>query len=347
MIRRIAFALIAVTMITFTSFSFSHTRAAENDAGLDATIVGMREFFPGITAVLQITVQNNNTIDKIDAAAVQAELSQYYGAAVSLTARLEEGTAPIAVKTEEVLLGTLPVGQATPPVPFTIEVDENAKSGVYQVSLLLTYKRLVSTTAEGYVGGEGFARIEPDWSENETEVELLEIEIEEEKNASGNEEEEDEELLEFEITSIEADLQPGVRKEIKAVFKNLGDESARDSVAKVSADAPLSLTDNTAFLGTLQPGDSAVGIFGLKVAGDAIVKEYALDAFIRYTDDDGDEHISEKLKVPVKVSPTSRISGLISSYSSYLVSGLVGAGFMAIIWFISYLVAEARRRKAD
>lgn len=326
MFRKMTFAFITVfAIVTFILFGFSDTVAAESDVGLDVAIVGLPEFTPGTTSSIEISVQNNNLVDKIDSPALHANVAQYYGAAVSLTARLEKGYAPIVVRTEEALLGTLSVGGATPPVPFIIEVDEDANPGVYQVTVLLTYRTLVLATEKE----EGDYGADLDWS-NRTETKKLEIAIKEES-------------LEFEITGVEADLQPGARTQIRVMFKNDGDETARHSEAKLSANTPISLTDNSAFLGTLEPGATAVGIFRLKVDGDAIPKEYVLDAIIKYDDDSGNEHVSEKFKVPIKVAPASPLA---EAVGRHFVGMILGAGFMGAIWFVWHLFAESRRKKA-
>lgn len=288
----------------------------------EITNTEVNKFAPGKTGIVNISVQNNNTIDEIDAPAVEVGLSQYYGSASSLTALLEKGNAPITVKTEKVLLGTLSAGMAATQVPFSIEVDENATPGIYQVDVTLTYRTLISTSAQGN-GGADFQ-----WS-SRTQSKKLDIEIKEES-------------LEFEITNVEARLRPGAREEIKVTFKNIGDEPARDSLAKITANSPLSMTNDTAFLSKLEPGESAVGIFELKVAGDAVCKEYALDTYVKYNDSKGDEYLSEELKVPVTVDAGLPAFGLISKN---WVSGLAGVGVGLAIAIIFYQTVGGKRRR--
>lgn len=295
--------------------------ASLREEGMDAAVVGLGKFTPGNTGIVQISVQNNNIIDEIDAAA-QGDLSRYYGAAVSLTARLEQGNAPIAVETKKVPLGTLAVGMATDPLPFAIEVDEEAETGVYQVKLLLTYRTLLSTSSK-----EGGADLE--WSDSKTESMELDIEIEDEEAS-----------LEFEILNIEADLRPGAREEIRVEFKNCGSEAARDSEARISAHAPLSVTDNRCFLGTLEAGESAVATFGLKAAGDALSKEYALDALVSYSDGDSVEHMTKDMKVPITVGSAVSVS---SFMREHLIAALVGGAVVAAIFLTWHWLQYGRK----
>jgi hypothetical protein len=281
-------------------------------------------FNPGTTAQVQILVQNNNTVDKVDAGAAQVGLSQSYGSAVSLTAALVKGNAPITIKADKILLGTLPAGTATSPIPFTIEVDDNAQPGVYQVQLLLAYKTLVSIS----VKQTGEASLV--WSATKSQVVDIDLEIEEQS-------------IQFEITSLESSLEPGVRNEVKVIFKNDGKKTARDVTVQVSANPPLSITDNNSFLGTLEPGQTAVATFGVKVLGDAILKQYALDAFVTYIDASGDEHISKKMAVPVLVNRTSSGSGVTRGQ---FFTGLIGAAAVVVLLLIWYFVRRVRRKKA-
>jgi hypothetical protein len=318
-----AFILIALAMATFISMPLSNAIASDHE--LDAVIVGSNVFNPGATAQVQILVQNDNIVDKIDAGATQAGVSQFYGSAVSLTATLLKGNAPITVKAEKMLLGTLPAGAATPAIPFAIEVDENAQPGVYQVQLLLTYRTLASASVKQS------GQVDLQWSADKSQIQDLDLEIKEEQSSQ------------FEITSLESDLKPGVRNELRVVFKNNGNETARDASVEVSAHTPLSLTDNTSFLGTLEPGASAVATFGVRVPGDAILKEYALDAFVTYTDQNGDQHISKKMAVPVMVSQTPSKFGV--TRGQFFI-GLAGAAAVVVVLLIWYFVTRARRKKA-
>lgn len=318
--------IIVCAIVALSMFNFNEIATAEGSVGLDVVIVGLAEFTPETTSKLDISVQNNNIIDKIETMAIQSGVSHYYGSAVSLTALLEKGDAPISIKTEKLLLGTLVVGQATPPVPFIIEVNENARPGKYQVTVVLTYRTLVLTSEKE----EGKKGADLDWSDR-TETKELEIEIKEDP-------------LEFKIISTEAMLQPGVRTDINIMFKNNGSKIAYDSEVKLRAYSPISLTDDSAFLGTIEPGAMPTGTFGIKITGDAIPKEYALDAIIKYKDDKDSEYVSKELKVPIVVYPSSSV---IQEMSRHIVGIAIGAGLVVVIWFIWYLFAKLRGKKTD
>jgi hypothetical protein len=303
--------------------------AAEDGSGLDAAIYGTNELFPGDDTYIQISIQNNKTISEIDPLVEQAGLSEYYGAAVGLTLELNKGTAPVSLKTNKMLLGTLPMGMSVQQLPFLLEVDENAVAGNYQLNLLLTYSELEGVEITDAITGQ----FKVNWTEK-TETISLEIMI-------GNNYETD-----FEVTDIEADLQPGKRSEIKVTFKNTGNSIALDSVAKLSnAVAPLHLTDDTAFLGIVEPGGTAIGIFEIKVDSDAVEKSYSLDAEIKYSDQNTKEHISDTVIVQVDVTDKSlKFSNVISDK---LPGVLIGAAVVVVIWLISFLIGRSRKKRLE
>jgi hypothetical protein len=304
------------------------SKAVEITGDLDAAIVGSVDFIPGKTTTVPISIQNNNTVTQKDPAVIK-EVSDYYGSAVSLTATLKQGDAPITIKTEKVLLGTVPIGVAIPPVPFTVTVKENAKPGLYQMVLELTYKEL-SQTEIGIRGLEGAGVssdvISLEWVDK-TVNNIMVIEIKDEP-------------VEFEFESVEATLHPGVQKEISLTFKNKGSQAASYCEAKISVFDPLSPTDDTAFLGDMNAGETAVGVFGLKVKVDAIPKDYALEAQIKYTDQAGEEQVSKVLIVPIRVS--SGASPTFDTIKEYLPGGLVGAGIVAVIWIIWFILSRVK-----
>jgi hypothetical protein len=327
-IQRI-FLLISVLLLSMLVPIGLHVSAAEDGLGLDAAISGSNELYPGDDTLIQISIQNNKTIDEIDPLVQQAGLSEYYGAAVGLTLELDKGNAPVSLKTTKMLLGTLPMGTTAQQLPFLLEVDDNAAAGEYQLNLVLTYSELEGVEITDAVTGQ----FDVKWAER-TENIALELYI------VNNYE------TDFEIIDIETDLQSGKHSEIKITFKNTGNNIALDSVAKLSnAVAPLHLTDDTAFLGIVEPGGTAVGIFEVKVDSDAVEKAYSLDAEIKYSDKNTGEHISDIVKVPLDVTDNSlKFSDIIVDN---LAGGFTGAGIVAFIWLISFLIGGWKRKRLE
>ena len=101
-------------------------------------------------------------------------------------------------------------------------------------------------------------------------------------------------------------LSTGAKKTpISATYKNIGEESIKDAVARLSIFKPFSSTDDQAFIGTLLPGEEKTVVFRLDVDTDATPKDYAINSEIKYADLNGDTVISESMKIPVVVKAAS------------------------------------------
>lgn len=112
---------------------------------------------------------------------------------------------------------------------------------------------------------------------------------------------------EFEIVQVNSEFRAGSEAILRITFKNTGDRVAKDAVARISAVDPFSSTDDQSFLGTLNPGDTAVGIFKVSIDKDATPKTYGINCEIKYNDEQGDSQISDIMKAPVEVKPAISI----------------------------------------
>ncbi len=86
-------------------------------------------------------------------------------------------------------------------------------------------------------------------------------------------------------------------------IKNTGNFTVRDATARITIVDPFSSTDDTAFLGTLKPGEAAEAKFKISVDKDATPKKYALNMEIKYRDPEGEWAYSEPIKAVIEVKP--------------------------------------------
>jgi S-layer domain len=63
---------------------------------------------------------------------------------------------------------------------------------------------------------------------------------------------------------------------------NTGAAPMRDAVVRLNADSPFETDDDTAYVGTLGPGESATVRFTVSVGGAATPKSYALDTTVAF-----------------------------------------------------------------
>ncbi|MDY6964365.1 MAG: COG1361 S-layer family protein [Halobacteriota archaeon] len=141
-------------------------------------------------------------------------------------------------------------------------------------------------------------------------------------------------MMDFEIVKVDADLEVGSKGLIEVTFKNIGSEAAKDSIARISATTPFSSTDDTAFLGTISPGETKVGKFQIKVDGEAIAKEYALNTEIKYSNEDDNTKVSDVMKAAFDVKPASTN-----------VSGVAAIGLVVLVLIVLFIYYFKKSRK--
>lgn len=312
---------IILTAIVILVSSLPQRAGLQEGRDLDAEIYGPSKFAAGKTGTLHLTIQNNIVAGSIDSTALQLGLGHYFGAAVGVTAVLKSSDSPVTVETERLLLGTIPSGETVSPIPFTLTVADDAEGGFFSLELELAYRVL----EEVRVG----QKIDFEWLEKTETLELT-VEVLEEP-------------LKFGASDINTVLRVGMKDQLSLTFTNEGRETADKAQVKISAVSPLSMTDDTAYLGTLEPGGSAVGIFGLRIAGDAIPKEYLIQAQVKYFDGDGQEALSEPFRIPVEVLPRGPVVG--EGLQSPLAGGLLGFASAGLIFFLWMRISAPRKRK--
>lgn len=147
--------------------------------------------------------------------------------------------------------------------------------------------------------------------------------------------------LNFEVQTIQVDgrLTPGSERVITVPIVNAGDYEAKDAIAKINivnpfATAPFSTTDDTAYIGTLQPGESGSAKFRISVDADAVPKPYILEVEVQYWDSLGNSYTSDTMIATVTVQQPSGLS----TTAIVLIS-------VAVVAFIVVLINVVRRRK--
>jgi hypothetical protein len=140
--------------------------------------------------------------------------------------------------------------------------------------------------------------------------------------------------IDFNISSAPNTVAPGQKKVITVQYTNTGGAPAYNAQARISAVDPFTSNDDTAFLGTLAPGDTREAVFEITVDKSATIKEYALDSEVRYRDALDNSQISDPMKVRI----------VVENGSSLLGNPLVLAGIAAVIILVGYLVYRQRTK---
>jgi hypothetical protein len=136
----------------------------------------------------------------------------------------------------------------------------------------------------------------------------------------------------FNVTPVSASITPGANAVITVRYQNTGGTTAYNAEARISAVDPFTSNDDTAFLGTMAPGDIRTASFDVSVDPGATVKEYGLDSEVLYRDALDNQFTSDPLKVNVEVVPAPSVATQI---------GLSGLSLPALIAIVLTVLAIA------
>ncbi len=318
--KRIIFAVITLFMLLFATmpvqaavpegFDFDKNfYTVTGGPDLEASLIGDDGYSRGDTVTLNIGLMNKGVISgfksendaqtALDTVLQQSEMKYETQAvtAVGILATLKSDNPNITVKSGPQEAGTLQQGkQSSNPVKFTVEISKNAPAGIYPLTLDLSYKyqKNAAVTGDeldantGMVTNQGVGI----WYENVTQSQTIQVEVKNEPY--------------FEVTEVNGSVYPDEGGMLYVTYKNIGEEPAKDATVRLSASDPFSTTDDQAYLGTLNPGDSVVAVFNMDVDKTATPKPYSLDSEILYEDAEGHNQISDSVKVNTQVSPAEQ-----------------------------------------
>jgi hypothetical protein len=140
--------------------------------------------------------------------------------------------------------------------------------------------------------------------------------------------------IDFGIVSAPDTVSVGQKKVINVQYTNTGGATAYNVQARISAVDPFTSNDDTAFLGTIAPGETRGATFEISVDKSATIKEYALDSEIRYRDALDNSLISDPMKVQIVVEKENSLLG----------NPFVLAVIAAVVILIGYLVYRQRTK---
>jgi hypothetical protein len=106
----------------------------------------------------------------------------------------------------------------------------------------------------------------------------------------------------FAVVGVETTLTPGGDAQVAVELRHTGTEVVSDAEARLFVTDPLSASDNSAYLGTLSPGETKTATFRVSAGGDALTKSYSGAVEVRYDDADGDSTLADGLSAGIPVS---------------------------------------------
>lgn len=137
--------------------------------------------------------------------------------------------------------------------------------------------------------------------------------------------------IEFLIVSDPQTIVPGQKKVIVARFRNTGGATAYNAQARVSMVDPFTSNDDSAFLGDVAPNETKEASFLVTADKAATIKQYGIDAEIRYRDALDNSIISDPMKLNVEVTrDTGFLAGLLGNPVALVIiaGAVIGAGYL-------------------
>lgn len=132
--------------------------------------------------------------------------------------------------------------------------------------------------------------------------------------------------VDFSVDSEPIEVSPGQKKVITVLYKNTGGATVYSAQARISAVDPFTSSDDTAFLGTIAPGEIKEASFEISVDNGATEKEYGLDSEVRFRDALDNSIVSDTIKVRIDVAKDTGIGALLGNPIVLAAIGVVIAG---------------------
>lgn len=221
-----------------------------------------------------------NRREEIIAAQREQELEKQRTIAQDVSVRLvAENESAIEIKRAVSFPGVIREGQTSTRLDFPIEVYKNTPPGIYQLYALVNY----SYQRDVAVSGDEDHPESPDvfyWYDNLQQTIPLTIKVERKSGA------------EFEVQKVfPSSLQAGSKDNVvKISVKNVGDDTARDLVARLRPESGLYVSVDESPIPTLAPGNESLLYYKLDVSKDAVPgKKYQIKMFFEFSDSRRDD----------------------------------------------------------
>ena len=282
-----------------------------------ATLIGDNEYSRGDTVTIDLNLMNKGVVsgfkdeaekDNLDDLEQKIQMTEMnYEAqrttAIGIVAILSSESPYIKVRSGPQEAGSLPSGQQTEdPVQFNIDISNNAPAGTYPLDLQLYYGYQQDVQINGDDETDlGITNMEVGlWYSVGQQNQTINIKVDNEAD--------------FEAVNVTGALYADADGMLRVTYKNTGAMTAKDATVRISVDDPFSTTDDQAFLGTLEPGQTADALFKLKVDEMAVAKPYSINSEIKYEDEDGHSQISDTIKIRTETLPARSFGESLSDH---------------------------------
>lgn len=144
----------------------------------------------------------------------------------------------------------------------------------------------------------------------------------------------------FTVLSQAPSVAAGAQSIIRVEYRNDGNATTYAVQSRIKPNNVITTDDNTAYIGDIAPGESAVAQYEISVDGAADPQQYILDSTLRYRDALGNSQKSDTVPVTVQVTPakTGSIAGI---PVTTLIPGII---VVIIVAAIGFWLSRTRKR---
>jgi hypothetical protein len=212
---------------------------------------------------------------------------------------LRNGNSPVTPTDSNAFIGEFPSGNSTV-CRFKVSVSRDAEAQEYPLDVITVYKNHEGDTVTSAPVTVGIP-------------------------VSGK--------IGFDVVAAESAISAGKKKVITVTYRNSGNVVAYNAQARISVVDPFTSNDDSAYLGDIAPGQTAIARYEVGAGSDAVAKDYALDSEVRYRDSLDNSQISDTVKVPVTVVQPTTMDAIMGSLV-FIFAGIVivvAAGYYLLV----------------
>jgi hypothetical protein len=131
----------------------------------------------------------------------------------------------------------------------------------------------------------------------------------------------------FTVISSVAEISRGTSGTIEVQYRNDGNVTAYNAQTRITPHMPITISDNTVFLGDLEPGKTATARYDIQADNAAEIRMYTFDSNIRYRDAHGSSLESDTMPVMIAVVPAatglSTMEILFRVFAGCIIAGII------------------------
>ena len=283
------FCTVLLVLLTMTGISAGAApQYLSGSPDLRAGIEGPNEVFPGEAVTLIIHLENQGH-DAQKIVSPEETTGSPPSTAIAVTAALTGGEAPVVLKTDAQMIGSLAAGEGVR-IPISLTVMPDAAGGDYSLPLTLTYTRLSS---EDRVGTESVIY---HYDDETTTIPLL-VRIAD--------------VVRIDVTEVRAEnLTAGGEGYVTLLLENTGSLEGKSAVARISRvnESPVIPVTGTVYIGDFAPGAVTAGRFKVSVDTTAEAGSYPMRVAIEYRDLSGENQTSRPATIGIPVAGETKFS---------------------------------------